>query len=460
MRLRAGEGDDLNRAIATPKRPSYFARSRRITLRLLPTIAGAIAICFAATANAETIELRAGSMIEVESGRVIDDPVVTIVDGVITAVGSGSVASATPPDRLIDLGEMTILPGLIDMHVHLTSDSDVHGYRRLAVSDVRATITGVVNAEKTLMAGFTTVRNVGAPSFSDVALRDAIAEGDIKGPRMFVSGPPIGITGGHCSDNNLLPPQYEAVGDGVADGPWAARAKVRHNRKFGVDLIKTCSTGGVLSKGTKVGAPQYTVEELRALTEEAQSHGLKVASHAHGAEGIVNALKAGVDTIEHASFIDDEGIELARKNGAYLSMDVYVTEYILGEGEAAGILPESLEKERLVGQTQRDNFRKAHEAGVKMIFGTDAGVYPHGDNARQLSRMARFGMTPIEALRAATLNSADALGQSGKFGVIKVGAAADIIAVEGNPLNELSLLENVDFVMKDGVVYKDGSNDK
>lgn len=404
-------------------------------------------------ASADTIILTADAMVDVERGTLVADPVITIEDGTIISVASGEAPVVEDADY-VRLDGKTILPGLIDMHVHLTSDSDTHGYRRLAISDERATITGVVNAERTLMAGFTTVRNVGAGSFGDVALRDAIEEGDIVGPRLFVSGPPIGITGGHCSDNNLLPPEYEASGEGVADGPWAARAKVRYNRKFGVDLIKTCSTGGVLSKGTKVGAPQYTVEELTALVEEAHSHGLKVASHAHGSEGIVNALKAGVDTIEHASFIDDEGIRLARENGAYLNMDIYVTEFILGEGEKAGILPESLEKERVVGQTQRDNFRKAHEAGVKMSFGTDAGVYPHGDNAKQLSRMVRFGMTSAEALRAATLNSADALGQAGKVGTIAPGAAADIIAVEGNPLADISLLEDVGFVMKAGEVYK------
>ncbi len=422
-------------------------------MKLRTFVFSATALVLATAVQAETIILTADAMVDVESGELVANPVVRIEDGTIVSVSTGEAPQVENADY-VNLTGKTILPGLIDMHVHLTSDSDLHGYKRLSVSDERAAITGVVNARTTLMAGFTTVRNVGAGSFGDVALRDAINEGDIPGPRMFVSGPPIGITGGHCSDNNLLPPEYEATGEGVADGPWAARSKVRYNRKFGVDLIKTCSTGGVLSKGTKVGAPQYTIEELTALVEEAHSHGLKVASHAHGSEGIVNALKAGVDTIEHASFIDDEGIRLAREGGAYLNMDIYVTEFILGEGEAAGILPESLEKERQVGQTQRDNFRRAHEAGAKMSFGTDAGVYPHGDNARQLSRMVRFGMTSAEALQAATINSADALGQAGNVGVIAAGALADIIAVEGNPLADISLLESVKFVMKVGEVYK------
>jgi imidazolonepropionase-like amidohydrolase len=340
------------------------------------------------------------------------------------------------------------------MHVHLTSGGGYHGYDSLKLTDERRAILGVVHAETTLLAGFTTVRNVGAGSFGDVALRDAINEGDIPGPRMLVSGPPIGITGGHCSDNNLLPPEYRITGEGVADGPWAARTAVRTNIKYGADLIKTCSTGGVMSKGTKVGAPQYTVEELTALVDEAHSRGLKVASHAHGAEGIINALIAGADTIEHASFIDDEGIALSIERGAALSMDIYVTEYILGEGASAGILEESLEKERKTGATQRSNFTKAVNAGATLVFGSDAGVYPHGQNAKQFSRMTRFGMTPLQAIQSATITAAEVLGLEYDVGKIKAGYAADFVAVKGNPLQNIELLEEPAAVIKGGVRYR------
>lgn len=401
----------------------------------------------------ETLLLRAARVLDVETGRYLTDRAVLIRDGRVEALVAAD-APASEGAREIDLGGLTLLPGLMDAHAHLLGDADTHGYRRLSVSTPAATIKGVRNARITLEAGFTTVRVPGAPGYADVALRDAIAKGEVTGPRLIVAGPTIGITGGHCGDNNLLPPEYKATGEGVADGPWAVRQKVRQNVKFGVDFIKTCSTGGVLSKGTEVGAPQYTVEELTAMVAEAHSHGRKVAAHAHGASGIRNAIVAGVDSIEHASFIDDEGISLAKKHGTVLVMDVYNTEYILGMGESVGILPESLEKERRVGATQRANFEKAHKAGAAMAFGTDAGVYPHGDNARQFSRMVRFGMTPIEAIRAATLNTARLFGIQAEAGAIKPGLSADLIAVAGDPLADVSVLEDVRFVMKHGEVVK------
>ena len=409
---------------------------------------------FSTPAMAQSMVIKGANILDVTNGELLKNHIVVVDDGRIAKVSPASSIELPKGGEVIDLQGQTLMPGLIDMHVHLTSGGGYHGYERLKLTDERRAILGVVHAEQTLMAGFTTVRNVGAGSFGDVALRDAINDGDIPGPRMLVSGPPIGITGGHCSDNNLLPPEYNITGEGVADGPWAARAAVRRNIKYGADLIKTCSTGGVLSKGTKVGAPQYTLEELTALVDEAHSRGLKVASHAHGSEGIINALKAGADTIEHASFIDDEGIRLAIENDAALSMDIYVTEYILGEGASAGILEESLEKERKTGATQRANFRKAVEAGATIVYGTDAGVYPHGQNAKQLSRMTRFGMTPLQAIQSATMTAAEVMGWGYEVGKIEAGYAADFVAVKGNPLENIELLEEPAAVIKGGVRYR------
>lgn len=398
--------------------------------------------------------VKAGQLLDIEQGRLLADQALVIADGRIRAIGPAASLPAPEGATVIDLRDYTVLPGLMDAHVHLMGDAAVHGYERLGISLPAATISGVINARRTLEAGFTTVRMVGAEGYADIALRDAVARGELPGPRILTAGPSIGITGGHCADNNLLPFEAGALGEGVADGPWAVRRMVRQNVKFGADLIKTCSTGGVLSKGTEVGAPQYSLEELTALVEEAHSHGRKVASHAHGATGILNALKAGVDSIEHASFIDEAGLRLAKQRGAVLVMDIYVTEYILGEGAAAGILEESLEKERRTGQIQRDNFTRALRAGVKLAYGTDAGVYPHGQNARQLSRMVQFGMTPLQALRSATLVNAELFGLAGETGALREGYAADLIAVAGNPLEDVSLLEAVAFVMKQGRVYK------
>lgn len=401
----------------------------------------------------QTTVVLAGRLVDVDGGRVLEDRMIEIDGGRIVAVAP---RGALPDGAtVIDLSSMTVLPGLMDAHVHLTSNADAHGYEGLGISGAAAAIDGVVNAGRTLMAGFTTVRNVGSGAgFPDVALRDAIAAGRIAGPRILAAGPSIGITGGHC-DNNLLPVEYDHAAAGVADGPWAVRRLVRRNVKYGADVIKFCGTGGVLSKGTAIGAQQFTEEEMRALVDEAHALGLKVAVHAHGAEGIKTALRAGVDSVEHASLIDDEGVRLAKRAGAYLSMDIYVSDYILAEGEKIGVLEESLAKEREVGARQRASFERAHRAGVNMVFGSDAGVFPHGDNARQFAFMTAHGMTPMEAVQAATRNTAALFGLSDTAGSLAAGKYADIIAVAGDPLEDVRVLEEVCFVMKEGAVYKD-----
>lgn len=404
-------------------------------------------------ALADVLVITADRLVDVEAGKLINNPVVIVEDNKIAQIGEQGKLDTPAGAKVIKLEGQTILPGLMDMHVHLTGDADMHGYKRLAVSLPRSAIYGVKNARKTLMAGFTTARNVGAAGYADVALRDAINDGDVIGPRLFVSGPSLGVTGGHC-DNNLLPFDYKVKSDGVADGPWAVREKVRQNIKYGADVIKFCATGGVLSKGTKVGVQQYSQEEMNALVTEAKLRGLTVAAHAHGTDGIKAAIKAGVTSVEHASFLDKEAIKLAKKAGTYFSMDIYNTEYILGEGEKAGILPESLDKERVVGGKQRASFSQAVKAGVKMVFGSDAGVYPHGDNGNQFTRMVKFGMTPMQAIQAATINPATMLKQQDKTGSIRVGKLADIISVKGNPLQDISTLENVITVIKDGQIVK------
>jgi len=286
---------------------------------------------------------------------------------------------------------------------------------------------------------------------------EAIEAGDVPGPRILPAGRSIGITGGHC-DNNLLPFEYKETAGGVADGPWAVRKKVRENKKYGAKLIKFCATSGVLSKGTKVGAQQFSFEEMKAIVDEAHQLGLKVAAHAHGTEGIDTAIKAGVDSIEHSSFISDEGIRAAKTNGTYLSMDVYNSDYILSEGKKAGILEESLAKERVVGKKQRERFQAAVKAGAKMAFGSDAGVYPHGNNGNQFAYMVKWGMTPLQAIQASTINNAELFGMSSEIGRIKSEYYADIIAVSGNPLEDVSVLETVSFVMKGGKIQKTDSN--
>ncbi|MBC7926520.1 MAG: amidohydrolase family protein [Bryobacteraceae bacterium] len=401
--------------------------------------------------QAETTIVRCGKLLDVESGQYIQNAEITVESGLFVRVVPGGQSSAPA----IDLSGATCLPGLIDAHVHLTSDPRNAGYKSLGVSVPRSALAGARNAKLTLQAGFTTVRNVGARGFADVALRDAIEAGDVDGPRMYASGPSLSITGGH-GDNNLLAPEYRYSSSGVADGPWAARMKVRENIKYGADLIKLHASGGVLSKGDLPGTPQYSVEEMKAIVEEAHKLERKVAAHAHGTQSIKDAIIAGVDSVEHVSFIDDEGIRLAKERGTFLVFDIYNDEYILEEGAKVGMLPESIEKEKKVGLAQRQNFLKAWRGGVKMAFGTDGGVYPHGDNWRQFPYMVEFGMQPIEAIRAATVWAADLLSISGKAGAVKQGMWADLIAVEGDPLTDVRAMQNVRFVMKEGKVYRGG----
>ncbi len=404
----------------------------------------------AVAAGAPGSSVRCGKLLDVRSGQLLSDQVVTFdADGVITSVAPAGSGNASA----IDLSKATCLPGLIDMHTHITGEPSHSGYGGLGISVPRQAVIGVKNARLTLRAGFTTIRNVGADGFTDVAVRDGINAGEIEGPRMRVSGPALGITGGHC-DDNLLPFEYHHISEGVADGPWAARAKVREVIKYGADVIKICASGGVLSKGDLPGTPQYTLEEMQAIAEEAHKLGRKVAAHAHGTQSIKDAIRAGIDSIEHSSLIDDEGIALAKQHGTYLVFDIYNDDFILQHGAQAGMLPESIEKEKKIGRLQRENFRKAFQAGAKIAFGTDSGVYPHGDNAKQFGKMVEWGMKPLDAIQAATINAADLLGWSEKVGSLEKGRYADLIAVDGNPLTDVTVLENVKFVMKGGAVAR------
>ena len=406
----------------------------------------------ATAAQADTVVVTADRMLDVATGHIVEHPQITITDGRISAVASQG-ASAPTDARHVDLPGLTLLPGLIDMHVHLTSDPKFSGYRQYEFTDNFWTVVGVANAKRTLEAGFTTVRNVGSANFDDVALKQGIEQGYIPGPRIVPATYAIGATGGHC-DTTELPPSVRSHDPAVADGPEALRKTVRMLRKYGAEVIKFCGTGGVLSKTDSVGAQQLDLGEMTALVHEAHMLGLKVAVHAHGTDGIKDAIRAGVDTIEHASLADEEAIDLARKHGTYFDMDIYNDDYILAEGDKNGVFKESLEKERLIGRKQRETFRAATRAGVKMLFGTDAGVYPHGTNARQFVTMVTWGMTPLQAIQAATVSAGEALGRPGDVGTIAVGRYGDLIGVAGDPLKDVSVLQSVAVVIKGGQVVK------
>jgi imidazolonepropionase-like amidohydrolase len=407
---------------------------------------------FITPAIAQDTLILADAYIDVAKGKSINDAAVIVSNNQIIKVTTAANINNKADYSLIDLKGKTLVPGVMDMHVHLSFDAEDNFLESMNYSVPRQTVKAVKNAQKTLLAGFTTVRDLGASGYSVIATRDGIDAGDIPGPRIWAVGHAIGITGGHC-DDNFPAPEAHAKAQGVADGPWEVRTKVRENIKYGANAIKVCATGGVFSKGTQVGAQQMTYEELKSAADEAHMRGLVIAAHAHGTSGIKDAIRAGIDSIEHCSFMDDEAIKMAIKAGTYLSCDIYNTEYTLAYGAANGVPEANINKEKQVSQAQRDSFRKAVKAGAKMVFGSDAAIYPHGDNGKQFSRMVTFGMTPIQALQAATINSA-ALIKQDNLGQIKAGFMADIIAVDGNPLDNISLMENVTFVMKDGVVYK------
>lgn len=401
----------------------------------------------------EIVLIKAGRLIDVRAGRVSTDQAILIEGDRIKQVGPAQSVQTPAGARVIDLSNATVLPGLIDCHTHLTFEPSHSGYLALGISTPREALYGAKNARVTLEAGFTTVRNVGAKGYADIALRDAINAGDIPGPRIDASGPAIGVTGGHC-DESLLAPEFHHKADGVADGVPALMAKTREIAKYGADCIKICASGGVLSKGDSPEATQFNDDEIRAIVAEAHRLGRKVAAHAHGAAGIKQAVMAGVDSIEHASFIDEDAMRLMKEKGTYLVPTIYLGDWFMANYQRIGVPEFMVEKARVVMPAARQNIARAFKAGVKIAFGTDAAVYPHGLNAREFAVMVKLGLTPMQSIQAATVNAADLLGWSDRVGSIEPGRFADIIAVNGDPTADVSLLERVAFVMKGGQVVK------
>jgi imidazolonepropionase-like amidohydrolase len=411
-----------------------------------------IAVLAASAQQSARTLIRTGHLLDVKTGAEPAAQTIIVTGDRITAIASTASTPKQSGDTEIDLTKYTVMPGLIDVHTHLTMTTNFDPYFELSITPAKEAIIGVENAKVTLEAGFTTVRNVGANDYTDVALRDEINAGHIPGPHMQVSGPPLGITGGHM-DENLLPYEYHVHGQAVADGIPAVQHQVRENIKYGADLIKIGATGGVLSKGDDPQASQYTLEEMQAIVADAHRLGRRVAAHAHGGQGILWASEAGVDSIEHGSYLNDEGIAMMKKHGTYLVPTAYLIDWVQQYGK---LPPLYQQKMKDVSAVEKQNAIKAIKAGVKVALGTDAAVYPHGLNAHEVDvYVNQFGMSPLQGIQTGTINAADLMGWTDKIGTIEPGKWADIIAIEGDPLKDVKLLQHVNFVMKSGVVYKD-----
>jgi len=405
---------------------------------------------------AQLTVVRAGRLVDTDSGTELSNQTIVISGNKIRAVGP----NLKVPDgaKVIDLSDKTVLPGLIDCHTHLADGrSDNEPFNTLRKTASQIVLESIPNARDMLLSGFTTVRDVGTyRALNDVALRDAISRGDVIGPRMYVAGAYITITGGAGAMTGQAP-DIQLPWDlryGEANSPWEVRQKVRRLAHDGVDVIKMLSTGAVLTHGSNPASIEFTEEELQAGVDEASHFGLRVAVHAHAAQGIRNAILAGAASIEHAELLDDDLIALAKQRGTYLDMDIYDEECIQAAGRAGQEPLDFLAHDADLARVQRENFGKAVKAGAKMAFGTDAGVCPYGTSGKQFAFMVKYGMTPMQAIQAATSNAADLLGHSSEIGSIKAGRFADLIAVGGDPLQDISVLEHVQFVMKDGKIYK------
>ncbi len=411
------------------------------------------------SAHAATQTVDCGRLLDVQKGAWRERVSIVIENGSIVSVGPMTQAAGN-----IDLSRHSCLPGLIDMHVHLTSETQpaVDAYRdRLAANPADMAYRSVKYAERTLMAGFTTVRDLGAADNLNISLKRAIAAGEVPGPRMFTAGKSLATTGGHADPtNNLSHFLSEKIGtpgptEGVLNSPEEARQAVRTRYKDGADLIKVTATGGVLSQAASGHNSQYTEDELRAVVSTAKDYGFRVAAHAHGAEGMKRALRVGVDSIEHGTLMDDEVIALFKKGGGWYVPTISAGRYVADKAKEPNYYSALVRpKAAAIGPQLQATFGRAYKAGVKIAFGTDAGVFPHGENAKEFGYMVEAGMTPIDAIRSATVNAAILLDQPKRLGAVEAGFAADIIAVEGDPLKDVKVLEQVKFVMKDGVVYK------